>query len=148
MRQNMATPSSVRKQPETFCCTLIIRRSLSAWLLSKGKAKSWRNRSTAHFPEDESIQQIASRALFGSPWFSLPLFRLPRCRGRGVGLVPFCQDLIIAMKQACERQDIQFVLAQRFGSLDLGFHIQEQVFHLACAIRCLSSSSTKVSSRR
>src|SRR5258707_9121809 len=51
MRQNMATPCSVRKQPETFCCTLIMRRSLSAWLLSKGTAKSCRNRSTAHFPQ-------------------------------------------------------------------------------------------------
>ncbi len=27
---NIATPSSVRKHPETFCCTLIMRRSLSA----------------------------------------------------------------------------------------------------------------------
>src|SRR5258708_29438621 len=130
MRQNMATPSSVRKQPETFCFTLISRRSLSAWLLSKGTAKSCRNRSTAHFSEDESIQQIASRALFGSPWFSLPLFRLPRCRGRGVGLVPFCQDLIIAMKQPCERQDIQVVLAHLFSSLHLGVHIQHHFFHL------------------
>src|SRR6266567_5261079 len=51
MRQNIATPSSVRKQPETFCCTLIIRRSLSAWLLSKGTAKSCRNRSTAPSPQ-------------------------------------------------------------------------------------------------
>ena len=33
MRQNKATPTSVRKQPETFCCTLIIRKSLSARLL-------------------------------------------------------------------------------------------------------------------
>jgi hypothetical protein len=82
MRQNIATPTSVRKQPETFCWTLIIRRSLSAWLLSKGTAKSCRNRSTVHFPEDESIQQITSRALFGSPWCSL----LGR-RGGGIGLV-------------------------------------------------------------
>ncbi len=35
MRQNIATPTSVRKQPETFCWTLIMRRSLSAWLLDK-----------------------------------------------------------------------------------------------------------------
>src|SRR6266567_3435311 len=51
MRQNIATPSSVRKHPETFCWTLIIRRSRSAWLLSKGTAKSSKNRSTAHFPQ-------------------------------------------------------------------------------------------------
>ncbi len=34
MLQNIATPTSVRKQPETFCWTLIIRRSLSAWFLA------------------------------------------------------------------------------------------------------------------
>lgn len=44
--------------------------------------------------------------------------------------VPFCQEGVIATKQACEYQDIQFVLAQRFGLLDLGFHVQQQVFHL------------------
>src|SRR5436305_13316787 len=37
MRQNMATPSSVRKLPDTICCTLIIRRSLSAWLFMMAK---------------------------------------------------------------------------------------------------------------
>src|SRR5207302_3457223 len=104
MRQNMATPSSVRKQPETFCCTLIMRRSLSAWLLSNGTAKSCRKRSTAHFPEDESIQQIASRALLGSPWFSLPLFRLPRRWRRGVGLVALGEERVIATKEACKHQ--------------------------------------------
>src|SRR5713101_7686960 len=36
MRQNIVTPCSVRKHPETFCCTLIMRRSRSAWLLSNG----------------------------------------------------------------------------------------------------------------
>ena len=36
----------------------------------------------------------------------------------------------------------QFVLAQRFGRLDLGFHGEQQFAHLACAIRCLSSSSS------
>src|SRR6266851_2403361 len=35
MRQNMATPCSVRKHPETFCWTLIMRRSRSAWLLDQ-----------------------------------------------------------------------------------------------------------------
>src|SRR5258708_7132288 len=131
MRQNMATPCSVRKQPEIFCCTLIMRRSLSAWLLSKGTAKSCRNRSTAHFPEDESIQQIARRALLGSSWFSLPLFRLLRWCGRRIGEVAFCKDLIIATQEACEHQDIQFVLAQSFGLLHPGFHFQQEIFHRA-----------------
>src|SRR5690606_26583721 len=37
-----------RKQPDTFCFTLIILRSLSAWLLSKGTlghGRNFRNRS-------------------------------------------------------------------------------------------------------
>jgi hypothetical protein len=46
-------------------------------------------------------------------------------------LVPFSEELIIATKAAGEHQDIQFVLAQRFGSLHLGFHVQQQLFHLA-----------------
>src|SRR6266568_3513176 len=132
MRQNMVTPCSVRKQPETFCCTLIMRRSRSAWLLSNGTAKSCRKRRTIHFPEDESIQQIARRALLGSPWFSLALFRLLRRWGRGVGLVAFGEELIIATKEACEQQEIQFVLVQCFGSLHLRFHFEQQVFHLPC----------------
>src|SRR6266567_8983356 len=79
--------------------------------LSNGTAKSCRKRSTAHFPEDESIQQIASRALLGSPWFSLPLFRLPRRWRRGVGLVAFGEERVIATKEACKHQEIQFALA-------------------------------------
>src|SRR5712691_91669 len=78
----------------------------------------------------ESIQQIASRALFGSPRCSLRLFRLPRCRRRGIGLVPFCEDLVIATKEACQHEDIQFMLAQHFGLLHLGFHFQQELFHL------------------
>src|SRR6266702_6159426 len=111
MRQNMAMPCSVRKQPETFCCTLIMRRSRSAWLLSNGTAKSCRNRRTIHFPEDESFQQIARRVLLGSPWFSLALFRLLRWRGRRIGPVAFCKELLIATQQACQQQQVQFMLA-------------------------------------
>src|SRR2546425_3615309 len=70
-------------------------------------------------PLRESIQQIASRALFGPPWSSLRLFRLLRGWRRGVGLVAFCEKLIIATQQAREQQDIQFMLTQRFGLLDL-----------------------------
>src|SRR5258708_4207866 len=36
MRQYACAPASARKQPEIFCCTLYMRRSCSAWLLSKG----------------------------------------------------------------------------------------------------------------
>src|SRR5258706_9661922 len=65
MRQNMATPCSVRKHPETFCCTLIMRRSRSAWLLSKGTAKSCRNRSTAHFPPESRSSRLRAGLCLG-----------------------------------------------------------------------------------
>src|SRR5437667_11685811 len=54
----------------------------------------------------ESIQQITSRALFGSSRCSLRMFRFARCRGRRVGEVTLCEDLIIATKQACEHQNV------------------------------------------
>ena len=47
MRQNTLAPSIERKQPDTFCWTLIIRRSFSAWLLEKGTSGSTMKRSTA-----------------------------------------------------------------------------------------------------
>jgi hypothetical protein len=78
----------------------------------------------------EAIQQIARWALFGSPRCPLPVFRLPRCRGRRVGLVAFGEERIIATQETCQHQGIQCVLSQCFGSLHLGFHREQQVFHL------------------
>ncbi len=39
-RQQTTAPVGLRKQPETFCWTLIMRRSRSAWLVSKGTRPS------------------------------------------------------------------------------------------------------------
>ena len=47
MRQNILIPSMERKQPDTFCWTLIIRRSFSAWLLEKGTSWLSMNRRTS-----------------------------------------------------------------------------------------------------
>src|SRR6266581_7071200 len=47
----------------------------------------------------QSIQQIASRALFGSPRYALGMFRLLGCCRRGIGLIAFCEDRVIATKQ-------------------------------------------------
>ena len=80
----------------------------------------------------EAIQQIASRALFGSPRFSLPLFRLLWCCGRGIGEVAFGEEFLIATKQRRQHCSFQLMLASRFGSLHLRFHGEQQVFHLAC----------------
>src|SRR5215216_1268589 len=43
IRQNSLTASSLRKQPPIFCWSLIILRSRSAWLLSKGTRNSLMN---------------------------------------------------------------------------------------------------------
>src|SRR2546429_8975174 len=72
IRQNIATPSSVRKHPETFCCTLIMRKSLSAWLLSKDTAKSSRKRSTAHLPCESRSSKLRAGLCFGRPGFRFP----------------------------------------------------------------------------
>lgn len=41
----MPEPSDARKQRETFCWTLSIRRSCSAWLVSQGIVRSCRKAS-------------------------------------------------------------------------------------------------------
>jgi hypothetical protein len=46
MRQKAWTPAKLRKQPEIFCCTLTMRTSRSARLLSKGTAKLCKKAST------------------------------------------------------------------------------------------------------
>src|SRR5258708_27502788 len=47
----------------------------------------------------KSIQQIASRTLFGSPRCALGRFRLARCSWRGIGLVAFSHEGFIATNQ-------------------------------------------------
>ena len=69
MAQETRAPSDVRKEPETFCYTMIIRTSRSIWLLSKEVRKSYINaRTPALFL---SVQ--ASRFLVGA------------CLGRPIG---------------------------------------------------------------
>ena len=63
-----------------FCCTLIMRRSRSAWLLSKGTAKSSRKRSTAHLPPESR-----SNRLRAGLWLARPGVRFP-CSDFSVGL--------------------------------------------------------------
>jgi len=75
----------------------------------------------------EAVQQIASRILFGSPWFALVVLGLLGSWRRGIGLTAIEKELIVAMQQPGQRPQIQGVLAQRFGLLDRGFHLQEGV---------------------
>ena len=45
--QNILAPSIDRKHPDTFCWTLIMRKSFSAWLFEKGTMGSSTNRRTS-----------------------------------------------------------------------------------------------------
>ena len=65
-------PAASRKEPDTFCWTLSMRRSRSAWLLSKGMVRSSRNASTCVLAEQEALQQVARRGLLDSPALSGP----------------------------------------------------------------------------
>ena len=47
MLEKVLAPTVVRKLPETFCLTLTMRRSRSAWLLSNGMLKSYMKARTA-----------------------------------------------------------------------------------------------------
>ena len=51
-------PRSERKHPETFCCTLSMRTSRSAWLLSKGTVKSSRKASTSSWPSHNRSSRL------------------------------------------------------------------------------------------
>ena|SRR5579863_6440944 len=112
MRQNIVIPSSVRKPPETFCCTRDHAKISLGLVVVKRDRKIVQEAEHRPLPSRESIQQITSRALFGFARRSL----LGRW-GRGIGQIAFGEDFIIATKQACEYQEIQLVLTCRFGSL-------------------------------
>src|SRR5260370_41325366 len=124
--ENMGTRCSVRKQPETFCWTLIMRRSRSAWLLSKGTAKSSRKRSTAHLPPESRSSRLRAGLCLARPDVRLDGSDWLGARGGGLAWYASRQEGGIATKQACQQQRIQFVLAQRFGSPHLGFHVHQQ----------------------
>src|SRR5258708_24439134 len=110
MRQNMATPCSVRKHPETFCWTLIMRRSRSAWLLSKGTAKSSRKRSTAHLPPESRSSRLRAGLCLARPDVRLDGSDWLGARGGGLAWEASRQEGVITTKQAGQQQLIQFVL--------------------------------------
>ena len=72
----------------------------------KGNSKIVEEPERSPLAPRESIQQIASWALFGSLWCSLGMFRLLWWWGRRIGLVSLCEDFIIAQKQACQYQSL------------------------------------------
>ena len=73
-------------------------------LVVKGDGKIEQEAQHRPFALGEAIQQIACRTLFGSPWGALGLCRLAGGRRRGIGLVAFGQDGVIATKQVCQQQ--------------------------------------------
>ena len=78
-------PSTDLKQPDTLFFTLMLRMSLSAWLLSKGTSKSYAKRQT-------SPLRAESRSIRHS---TFPRFVLPLCPGfrSGSGLRFFIQSI-------------------------------------------------------
>src|SRR5260221_4396051 len=99
--------------PKISLCLVIVKRN----------RKIVQELEHSPLPLRESIQQIPSRALFGSPWGSL----LGR-RGGGISVVAFGEDLIIATKQACQHQHLQFVLATAFAYSNLEFLFNHRTF--------------------
>jgi len=70
-------PRAERKHPDTFCWTFSIRRSCSAWLLSKGMRRSSRNASTSSRLSQRRSRRLragAARPRRVSP----PVARCPR----------------------------------------------------------------------
>ena len=70
IRANASAPASLRKQFETFWCTLSPRRSRSAWLLSKGMVRSSRKARHRVLVQEEPFEEITGRRLRQAP--SLP----------------------------------------------------------------------------
>ena len=62
-------PASLRKEPETFCWTLTIRTSRSAWLLSKGTTRWWRKASTACWSPIKRESKLRAALCFARPFF-------------------------------------------------------------------------------
>src|SRR2546421_11658330 len=69
MRQKAATPVTLRKVPEIFCCAFAQRRSRSAWLFVKGMRRSSSKASTC----SARPSSVSSRFL------ALLCLRLPLC---------------------------------------------------------------------
>ncbi len=66
MRQKNQAPLSVRKEPEIFWRTLIMRMSCSAWLLVKGTRPSHRKARMLHSKSSSRSNKLAALALRGS----------------------------------------------------------------------------------
>src|SRR4030042_4452375 len=84
MRQKALAPSWLRKVPEIFCCTLAIRRSLSARLLSNGTLKSYIKAKTSCLCSSRRSSRFRALLFFGLPLFFLVDFFF----GRGFSLYP------------------------------------------------------------
>src|SRR5712691_921723 len=121
MRLKACAPARLRKQPETFCCTLIMRKSRSARLLSKSTRRSSRKQKTAFWWVRRLREQISGGTLWASPLFP------SRGRGPGSEAIPFIQQ---AQKRPFPGDDFQWMQpALSFGSCLFCrcLHVQEQL---------------------
>jgi hypothetical protein len=99
-----------------------MRKSRSAWLLSKGTAKLVAKASTCHLPTCNRCEPLASRMLFARA-FALGLGQIR------VGLPTSRNDQVVVSTEPSQRQRVQSRLPTRFGSMYLFFEVEQQVYH-------------------
>src|SRR6266700_3617838 len=126
MRLKAWAKALLRKQPETFCCTLTMRRSLSARLLSKSTRRSERQGEDGFLLFAQAIEQIARVTLFAATPF-------PKgSRGPRVRLIPFIEQTEKLRFPIHNFLPIQTAFSQLAGLVCRLFHIQQQEFEVGC----------------
>src|SRR6266487_5937591 len=131
MRLKAWAPALLRKQPETFCCTLTMRRSLSARLLSKSTRRSERQGEDGFLLFAQAIEQIARVTLFAATPF-------PRgSRGPRVRLIPFIEQTEELRFPIHDFQRVKPVLSLLARLLCRLFHIQQEGFEVCSPLDAL-----------
>src|SRR5258707_10364956 len=130
MRQKAIAPASLRKEPEIFCWTLTIRRSLSARWLSKGTTRQCKKASMA---SRSSINR--SSKLWGALCLARPLVLGGlRRRGRRIRVGHQRQELGLPVFHLQQMQGGQTLRPCFVGRL---FHREQQGFEIGYPLQAL-----------
>src|SRR5450755_745457 len=126
MRLKAWAPARLRKQPETFCCTLIIRRSRSARLLSKSTRRSSEARR-----EPLSGVCASDRANCGQGFVCIcpGSWRSSGPWSRLIALMQQAEELRFPVRHFHRMQPVPSLGACLLGRLP---HIQKQTLELLC----------------
>src|SRR5258706_15857528 len=119
MQANAMAPLAERKEPETFCWTLSMRRSRSAWLLSKGIRRSSRKASTWSCPNHKRSKRFWAGVCLTAPTLPGAAWR------RRVGGMVGGEECLVARNE--RRADSRREVAQTGGARLLGgrLHLQQ-----------------------